>query len=343
MTSGKKGSNPPQQITCLYCGQSFERVVYPSSQSSFQFCSPTCRNKGRSLDLPNSRPVDKPPCTQASRSRRVTIMCAHCREEFTAPPSQSRKYCSRKCYWEAKRKEKIECICSQCGKTFISRPSRNTTYCSWECYAASRQSPAFKKTCPTCNTPFEVPAHKSDQAYCSRECVPQCLKDEACHTAYICEQCGKSFEDFISQPRKYCSTECAIEASITTPYTHICTYCGEEYETDKKAQQFCSTVCAGKAKRGENHFNWSGGHPKYYGPNWKDQRYKVLQRDNHTCQLCGYQPDEDTTLDVHHIVPLSKFDDGWESANSLDNLISLCHHCHMLVEYDKVPCPDIQA
>lgn len=50
---GKKGSNPPKQFTCKYCGNVFERVFREKAGSTYDFCSPSCRNKARTLkDIP---------------------------------------------------------------------------------------------------------------------------------------------------------------------------------------------------------------------------------------------------------------------------------------------------
>lgn len=340
MTSGVKSSNPPRQFTCQYCGKIFERVVVSSSSGQFRFCSPTCRNKGRTLDLPEPEPIDKPPRTQASPRKSVLIVCKQCGKEFMAPPSQSRKYCSHECYSQSLRKP-IGHTCPQCSKAFERNPSRNNTYCSWECYIASRQSPDIEKVCPTCENPFTVPWHKRDQIYCSIRCTSQRTPDPESRTAMICEQCGKSFEHYISNPKKCCSNECRWKAMKTTPYVHVCPCCDEEYETNKKYQEFCSNECSGIAKRGENHPNWAGGASIHYGPNWETQKRKAKDRDQHTCQLCGYESGGDTLLDVHHISPYRKFDDDWETANQLNNLISLCRSCHVKVERDKAPCPAI--
>lgn len=44
--------NPPQIFTCKQCGRQFERIVYPSSEGKidFDYCSPACRNKARSIE-----------------------------------------------------------------------------------------------------------------------------------------------------------------------------------------------------------------------------------------------------------------------------------------------------
>jgi transposase len=74
--------------------------------------------------------------------------------------------------------------------------------------------------------------------------------------------------------------------------------------------------------------NWKGGYASDYGSNWKRMRNKARKRDNNTCQYCGYErEDGEKHLDVHHIIPLKKFDKP-EKANTLNNLITLCRSCH---------------
>jgi len=75
-------------------------------------------------------------------------------------------------------------------------------------------------------------------------------------------------------------------------------------------------------KSGELNPHWKGGTEHYRGEDWEEQRKKALERDNSTCQRCG-----DATDTVHHIIPYSESEN-----NSLDNLISLCKRCHIIVE-----------
>jgi hypothetical protein len=61
-----------------------------------------------------------------------------------------------------------------------------------------------------------------------------------------------------------------------------------------------------------------------YGAGWVESRRETLERDNYTCQVCGFG---DESNHVHHIKPRSEFDDVSDS-NTDDNLITLCISCH---------------
>lgn len=77
---------------------------------------------------------------------------------------------------------------------------------------------------------------------------------------------------------------------------------------------------------------WKGGAPKYYGPNWDEQRARALDRDNHECQRCGSA----NNLVVHHHAPIriwrNDSDKDIEDANQLWNLVTLCEECHGAIE-----------
>ena len=55
-------------------------------------------------------------------------------------------------------------------------------------------------------------------------------------------------------------------------------------------------------------------------------RFKVLQRDNFKCCMCGATPAKDPSVELHidHIVPWSK---GGETV--IDNLQTLCSKCNL--------------
>lgn len=82
----------------------------------------------------------------------------------------------------------------------------------------------------------------------------------------------------------------------------------------------------------------------YYGPNWREQRTRRLERDDHQCVICkqdneSHREEHGNGLHVHHIQPLLTFRDGddydYEAANRLTNLVTLCHGCH--VKWEGIP------
>ena len=56
---------------------------------------------------------------------------------------------------------------------------------------------------------------------------------------------------------------------------------------------------------------------------WKRKRLRILIRDRHTCQMCGYIGQ---FVQVHH----KKYTgDPWDAPD--EDLITLCKHCHETV------------
>lgn len=74
---------------------------------------------------------------------------------------------------------------------------------------------------------------------------------------------------------------------------------------------------------------WASGENDY-GPRWDEVRHQILVRDQHTCQVCGKVP-PDTSLHVHHLVPIRSFPSHRE-ANRPENLLTVCPRCHQRLE-----------
>ncbi len=74
---------------------------------------------------------------------------------------------------------------------------------------------------------------------------------------------------------------------------------------------------------------WNAG-SNDYGPGWDNLRKRVLRRDGDRCQVCGASSSSQP-LHVHHIQPFKSFADR-ETANQLQNLITLCPPCHKQAE-----------
>ena len=86
----------------------------------------------------------------------------------------------------------------------------------------------------------------------------------------------------------------------------VCLWCGKPV-SDYKSRPFC--------KRGSEHS--ARFHNRY---SWMSIRYNML-KEHPVCQICG----KEKATEIHHIVPL--IDGG--SFYRLDNLIALCHSCHV--------------
>jgi len=82
---------------------------------------------------------------------------------------------------------------------------------------------------------------------------------------------------------------------------------------------------------GERNALWADEEP-YYGPDWEEQAEEIRERDNYECQNCGMTNAEHTKeyeskLNVHHIKKARNFN-NYQTANSRENLITLCNSCH---------------
>ncbi len=127
-----------------------------------------------------------------------------------------------------------------------------------------------------------------------------------------CPICHKSFSDFKSNDRRFCSRKC--------------------YELFPKSKDTL-------VKMGKNHRNmkgslspsWKGGISfEPYDPKFNSKLKELIRfRDGYKCQKCGCPEIENgRKLSVHHI-------DGNKLNSFPTNLISLCIRCNVKVEYDR--------
>ena len=80
---------------------------------------------------------------------------------------------------------------------------------------------------------------------------------------------------------------------------------------------------------GKNNINWRNGASfELYGKEFNNDLKLIIRfRDKFTCRLCGFK-ENGQALDVHHI-------DYNKKNNSWNNLISLCHNCHMQTNWNR--------
>jgi len=178
----------------------------------------------------------------------------------------------------------------------------------------------------------------------------------------VCEQCGAKFEVKPSYAKRarFCSVACygkwqsannVAEAGRNWqggPATVKCAQCGRSFQLAPSCItgiNCCSRKCKGQWQSehivGDRHPNWAGGIGQvHYGITWDAQQAAALERDNHTCRICGLTSEEvGREIDVHHIIPFREWDDSKE-ANALDNLVCLCRSCHLRLEWGKLCLAD---
>lgn len=249
----------------------------------------------------------------------ITTNCKGCQKEFTTyrSPAYLEKYkelyCSKACFDVHWAKAELF-VCDNCGKDFTARrtPDRpNPRYCSMKCHT----------------------------------------KHVGSMVDFVCQTCGKVFETQRSHKRKYCSKSCSGKHSYVvgrnpSPIFGDCKQCKKQLN---KAQHedgglFCSKQCFYSFRTGLSTEKYNaiinGLLPNdlptsYRGPNWAKQRNNARHRDKYCCQRCGITESAlCRQLDVHHIQPFRTFAlADYKAANALANLVSLCHACHLYIEW----------
>lgn len=138
-----------------------------------------------------------------------------------------------------------------------------------------------------------------------------------------------------------------------------CIYCGEKFFVwDCQKRIFCSSLCYWKNKKGKkaiqnisdkekerrrksmigkNNPMWKGGDSDKERRNsqYKNWRKSIFERDNFTCQKCGYFNGcgiKRRDLNAHHIV---HWIDSVELRYEVENGLTLCVPCHISEHTDK--------
>ena len=250
--------------------------------------------------------------------------------------------------------------CPTCDATFDSKRGRGVHHV----HTHDERLP--NRTCDYCGNSFYS---DYDKRYCSHECL---LKSDSYsgennpnwkggkETA-DCRNCGSKFDYYpTDKPGLYCA-DCVENEEWQTPprltgpdnpewkggeITKHCDICGDEVKRRPSAFDEAVTLCSRDCHRiwlsesftGEGHPNWKGGGSEYYGKGWRQAKLRTLERDDHSCVLCGATRDDlGRNPDVHHIVPVRRFIEA-KAADKTEahvprNLVTLCVTCHRRADF----------
>lgn len=275
---------------------------------------------------------------------KVELTCEWCGGKYKVDPyrEEGSKYCSKEC----------------ATKALHDKVSGESNW-NWK-------GGKVEKTCKQCGETYKVERYKSDKSkFCSQECKSDWQEEhfmgegnphyQGGKISKKCRWCGSKFYGYPAEldSKHFCSDECRSEwwsKNLSGENHHAykerveleCEYCGEKYEvlpSHTENSRFCSRECLGKWKSknvvGPQHPQWEGGHDEYMkklGENkgsWEFNKKKALERDRHTCQLCGAE-ENGRKHDVHHIKPVRQ-----GGSNYIGNLITLCQICHREIEAEN--------
>lgn len=226
-------------------------------------------------------------------------------------------------------------------------------------------------SCDNCGSSIEkYSSHVRENNFCNKDCQSEWQSEVVCgenHPSYnkkevSCDNCGDTFKRKPSVIEKsdktFCSIECRDDSyqkedwnfgPESTVVDVECDNCGVSFEKDpsrveRSEHDFCTKDCHyqfasnNDLRAKENNPYWNGGDDSpYYGPNWNQQRRERLEKDGYECVRCGMsdstsQDVYDCSLNIHHIIPIKEFNGDYESANEIENLVTLCNSCHITVE-----------
>jgi len=168
-----------------------------------------------------------------------------------------------------------------------------------------------------------------------------------------CLKCAKTFQDYPSNNRKFCSKKCKANDQVIDK-TLSCNNCNKTFTFQRNnrsynRRKYCSSGCLKEALRiiktgcvvwnkgikydaisGDKHWNWKGGNRRgKRGSEQRRFRIAVLKRDNYSCVKCNAT---DKKLIADHIKPYAYYP---ELREVIDNGRTLCVDCNYESTYIK--------
>lgn len=329
---------------CEFCQIEFTRKIFPARIQKHgypRFCSPTCRNKARQLELipcPICGTLFKPNVMETDGTRKQS--CSQRCGNISRRGKPSAKRTPKHIRDAVRNRYPIEGPDLLAQEFSLSIGAiRQIAYKQRVRVSNGRRwsnekdiNPPRAFTCKTCGQVFYHILYPSRQPpqYCSHKCRRNKVQ-------ITCRFCGKIVTIHKSREkiRQFCSHDCHTEFQKKR-IGATCKNCGKQFEMPKSRYVrnrtgtfYCSKKCRAKYKT-----------RTYYGANWNEQRNKALKRDNYTCQIIDCN--NTIMLQVHHKQSILSFEGDWKTANVLSNLLTLCAVHHRMIEtgtleYSQLP------
>jgi len=184
---------------CLNCGTPFEPTCHKTRQ---KFCSEACRFRYNNAKRDFKKTAKEVHPGQASN------YCKYCGGAFETEKGSPRAYCSDQCrreWWEEQR-DLMELQGKRPEK--IKKPKK----------AQKREPPQYANTpegvCPQCGKEIYQRLKMRRRIFCSDKCRltwwsnNRSLLNHKAVYIFVCQHCGRTFEDYGNSHRKYCDRDC---------------------------------------------------------------------------------------------------------------------------------------
>lgn len=104
---------------------------------------------------------------------------------------------------------------------------------------------------------------------------------------------------------------------VTDGERYFCQFCGKDLSNNSRLRRFCSTKCESSWYREVK-----------IGDSWEMFRYRVFERDNNRCKICGKERGQRSDFICDHIIPLFKGGKDWWEDWQMINFQTLCPECN---------------
>lgn len=134
-------------------------------------------------------------------------------------------------------------------RLFLNQSNISTNH--WDWHKSQRKYVVIEKECPVCKNKFVAhQGQKKEKITCSCKCSNVYFSDRR-HTEDSKNKTRESIRKYLLSIGKQINRKQQSGKRSVTIYKIICKVCGEEKETTKKTQLFCSNKCAAEYRKND--------------------------------------------------------------------------------------------